>query len=47
MEAECRLLAPYAVLMRYPVFMPEPTEQDGREAAEAAARINERMRKML
>lgn len=47
LESDCRLLAPYAVLMRYPVFMREPTEQEGREAIEAAGRIYERIRKML
>jgi HEPN domain-containing protein len=43
LEVDCRLLSPYAVLLRYPGPMPEPTEREGREAAAAADRIYTRV----
>jgi HEPN domain-containing protein len=46
-EAECSLLAPYAVLLRYPAALPEPTEQEGRDAVAAAERVCARVRTVL
>lgn len=44
LESDCRLLAPYAVLLRYPGAPGEPTEQEARQAAAAARRIYEQVR---
>jgi HEPN domain-containing protein len=44
LEHDCRLLAPYAVLLRYPGVAGEPSEQEGREAVAAAERVFECVR---
>ena len=47
LEADCRLLTPYAVMFRYPGAAGEPSEQEGREAVVAAERVYERVRAAL
>ena len=47
LEADCRLLTPYAVMLRYPGVPGEPSEQEGRQAVAAAERIYERVRTAL
>ena len=39
LEADCRLLTPYAIMLRYPGVIGEPSEQQGRDAVAAAERI--------
>lgn len=47
LEADCRLLTPYAVMLRYPGAMGEPSEPEARQAAAAAERIYERVQAAL
>jgi HEPN domain-containing protein len=47
LEVDCRLLAPYAVLLRYPGPLPDPTEREGREAVAAAERVYGRVRAQI
>ena len=47
LEHDCRLLAPHAVLLRYPGVAGEPSEQEGRAAVAAAERVCERVRAAL
>ncbi|MCK4342347.1 MAG: HEPN domain-containing protein [Phycisphaerae bacterium] len=44
LESDCRLLTPYAVLLRYPGAGEEPSESDGREAVAAAQRVYDQLR---
>jgi HEPN domain-containing protein len=39
LEADCRLLTPYAVMFRYPAIESEPSEPEARQAVAAAERI--------
>lgn len=43
LESDCRLLTPYAVMLRYPGAAGEPSEQEARQCVEAAQRIYERV----
>jgi len=47
LEADCRLLTPYAVMFRYPGTGPDPSEDEARAALAATARIYERVREVL
>ena len=47
LEADCRRLTPYAVLLRYPGTAVEPSDQEGREAFAAAERVYQRIRQVL
>ena len=47
LESDCRLLTPYAVLLRYPGAGGEPSEPEGREAVAAAERIHQQLRAVL
>lgn len=47
LEQDCRLLTPYAVMLRYPGVVGEPSEQEGRQAVAAADRIYKRVRAAL
>jgi len=47
LESDCRLLAPYAVMLRYPGAPGEPSEQEARQAVAAAERIYEQVRAAL
>jgi HEPN domain-containing protein len=47
LESDCRLLTPYAVMLRYPGAWDEPTERDGREAVMAAEGVHQRVREVL
>ncbi len=47
LEADCQLLTPYAVMLRYPGAADEPSEQEGRQAVAAAERIYKRVRAAL
>jgi HEPN domain-containing protein len=47
LEADCRLLTPYAVFFRYPGAAGDPSEQEGRQAMAAAERIYGRVREAL
>jgi len=47
LEADCRLLTPYAVLFRYPTAGEDPSEQEGRRAVAAAERVCEQVRAAL
>ncbi len=47
LEADCQLLTPYAVMLRYPDAAGEPSEQKGRQAVAAAERIYERVKAAL
>ncbi len=44
LEADCQLLTPYAVTLRYPGAADDPSEQEGHEAFAAAQRVYERVR---
>lgn len=47
LEADCRLLTPYSVLLRYPGMSAEPSEHEGRAAVAAAERLCRRIRQAL
>lgn len=47
LEADCRLLTPYAVMLRYPGAVGEPSEQETLQAVEAAERVYERVRALI
>ena len=47
LEADCRLLTPYAVMLRYPGVGDEPSEQEARLAVAAAERVCEQVRAAL
>jgi HEPN domain-containing protein len=47
LEPDCRLLTPYAVLLRYPGASGEPGEQEGRQAVAAAERVCQQLRATL
>ena len=47
LESDCRLLTPYAVMLRYPGAADEPSEEDGREAVTAAEHIYQQLREAL
>jgi len=47
LEADCRMLTPYAVMFRYPGVPIEPTEREGRQAVAAAERIYKLTRSAL
>ena len=47
LEEDCRLLTPYAVMLRYPGTADEPSEQEGRQAIAAAERVHEQVRVAL
>ena len=47
LEADCRLLTPYAVMLRYPGAVGEPSEQETHQAVEAAERVYERVRALI
>ena len=47
LEPDCRLLTPYAVMLRYPGAAGEPSEEEGRQAVAAAERICEHLRAAL
>ena len=47
LEADCRLLTPYAVMFRYPALGTEPSEAEARQAAAAAERVYEGVQRAL
>lgn len=47
LETDCRLLTPYAIMLRYPGVTGEPSEQEGRDAVAAAERIYDRVQAAL
>lgn len=48
LESDCRLLAPHAVMMRYPgLGSDDPSEQEGRDAVAAAERVCQRVRALV
>ena len=47
LEADCRLLTPYAVMLRYPGVPGEPSEQEARQAVAAAERVYVQVRAAL
>lgn len=47
LEADCRLLTPYAVMLRYPGTTDEPSEPEARQAIAATERVYERVQAAL
>ncbi len=47
LRSDCRLLTRYAVVLRCPGGLGEPSEQEGRQAVAAAERIYERVKAAL
>ena len=47
LESDCRLLTPYAVMLRYPGAADEPSEEDGRAAVAAAERAYQQLRAVI
>jgi HEPN domain-containing protein len=47
LEDDCRLLSPYAVMLRYPGVPGEPSEQEGRRAVNAAEHVFEQVQAAL
>ena len=47
LEADCRQLTQYAVLLRYPGVRGDPSEREGQEAVAAAERIFQHIRTVI
>ena len=47
LEPDCRLLTPYAVMLRYPGAPGDPSGQDAHQAVAAAQRIYDRVQEAL
>ena len=47
LQSDCRLLTHYAVVLRYPGAVGEPSEEEARQAVAAAERVYERVKESL